>query len=252
MSDTGLKPHQTPAAEVAEIAAGAWRLVIPAGRAGQYRLAQLDDYRSLSRQAFPWQPPLRLTLEARASADNLPGTWGFGLWNDPFGNGLAYGGTRLLPALPKAAWFFFASEQNYLSFRNDQPAHGALAGVFRSPSLPVWPFLPLAPLAVLLAVRPLARIGRRMAAGIVREHAAALGLDVTRWHNYAIDWRSDGVIFSVDGQVVDESPVSPTGPLGLVVWIDNQYAAWRPDGRLGYGTLAGPEAWIEVRGLAVT
>lgn len=251
MHEPELQAHQSAGGEVVEPSGGMWRLSIPAGPAGGYRMAQLDDYRAIPRHDFPWRPPLQLTLEARASGNRLPGTWGFGLWNDPFGTGLANGGTRLLPALPNAAWFFFASDQNYLSFRNDQPAHGALAGVFRSPGVPVWSFLPLTPLAVLLVVKPLARVARRMTAALIDEQAVGLDLDVIGWHRYSIMWESDKAVFSVDGQVVAESRISPRGPLGLVVWIDNQYAAWRPDGSLGYGTLAGPEAWIEVRGLAV-
>ena len=58
-----------------------WRLSIPQGLAGEYRLAQLDDYADLQRKSFPWVPPLLLSLKMRASAANLPGTWGFGLWN---------------------------------------------------------------------------------------------------------------------------------------------------------------------------
>jgi hypothetical protein len=47
-------------------------------------------------------------------------------------------GTEMLrlPALPNTAWFFFASPPNYLSLRDDLPAQGALAAVFRSPRLP--------------------------------------------------------------------------------------------------------------------
>jgi hypothetical protein len=42
------------------------------------------------------------------------------------------------------------------------------------------------------------------------------------------------------------------GPLGLVIWIDNQYAAWRPDGTLRMGVLANPHpAWMEISELEV-
>lgn len=244
-------PQTTPGARVEQVAAGGWRLSIPAGKAGEYRLAQLDDYRDLRRPGFPWQPPCTLRLSARASGADLPGTWGFGLWNDPFGAGLAYGGSRLLPALPQAAWFFFASEQNYLSFQNDQPAHGAMAAVFRSPSVPVWPFLPLAVTAPLLLVRPLARLARRLAKRIIDEDAASLALDVTEWHTYQLDLGDGRARFSIDGQEAFSASISPRPPLGLVVWIDNQYAAWKPDGSLGYGTLENPSAWIEIKDLEI-
>src|SRR2546427_795796 len=39
-----LRPRTTRGAQVETIAPGHWRLTIPAGPAGRYRLAQLDDY----------------------------------------------------------------------------------------------------------------------------------------------------------------------------------------------------------------
>jgi hypothetical protein len=51
----------------------------------------------------------------------------------------------------------------------------------------------------------------------------------------------------VDGEVVLQTAFAPRGPLGLVLWLDNQYAYWQPDGRLGYGTLPSPDAWIEIK-----
>ncbi len=58
---------------------------------------------------------------------------------------------------------------------------------------------------------------------------------------------AEGMRFAVDGQTVLETPISPRGPLGLVLWVDNQFAAFRPDGRLAFGTLAseGP-AFLEI------
>jgi hypothetical protein len=67
----------------------------------------------------------------------------------------------------------------------------------------------------------------------VREDAAKLDIDVTVWHHYALLWRSDGVRFFLDG----ETDVVPSPGLGLVLWIDNQYAAFRPGDRLRFGSL---------------
>jgi hypothetical protein len=40
--------------------------------------------------------------------------------------------------------------------------------------------------------------------------------------------------------------------LGFVLWVDNQYAAFPPDGRIRFGSLENPEpAWIEVRNLSI-
>ena len=54
--------------------------------------------------------------------------------------------------------------------------------------------------------------------------------------------------FEVDEVQVFESAVSPNPPLGLVIWIDNQYAAFTPEGKIGFGVLANPEpAWLEIK-----
>lgn len=227
---------------------GSWRLEIPAGPGDHYRLAQIEDYTGLRRHEFPWKSPVVLSLRARASHRQIPGTWGFGLWNDPFAVSLGFGGaSRALPALPDAAWFFFASPPNYLSFRDDIPAQGALAATFESPGIPAL-FLAPAGLALPLALFPAAaRLLRRAARRIIRQDAGALPLDPTQWHDYHLDWHAEGVIFKVDGDVVFTTSVVPSSPLGLVIWIDNQYAALPPDGRLAYGNLANENAaWIEI------
>jgi hypothetical protein len=50
----------------------------------------------------------------------------------------------------------------------------------------------------------------------------------------------------VDEARVFESSISPCGPLGLVIWIDNQYAAFTPDGRIAFGVMEGTEEWLDV------
>src|SRR5947207_14332242 len=79
---------------------------------GQYADAQIDDYATLSRSAFPWRPPVRMEVRARSSlpaatssstsSSNtiLRGTAGFGFWNYPF----SVRGDILM--LPDAIWFF--------------------------------------------------------------------------------------------------------------------------------------------------
>jgi hypothetical protein len=248
-----LEPTQTEGAEVTPTGVRAWRLQIPAGPQGRYRLAQLDDYTNLARGDFPWRPPVELSLRARASAPEIAGTWGIGLWNDPFSLSLGLGGaTRRVPSLPNAAWFFMASPPNYLSLRDDLPAQGSLAATFRAPRLPAAllalgaPFLPLALLPP--AYRLLRRAGRR----ILRQAAADFADDLTGWHAYRLRWSAARAEFSVDGHPVLRTATVPVGPLGLVIWVDNQYAALPPDGRVRFGTLSTPEpAWIEVEDLVV-
>jgi hypothetical protein len=92
-----------------------------------------------------------------------------------------------------------------------------------------------------------------MARRYVAESAAELAVDVCEWHDYALEWRAGGVTFSVDGAVRFEAAVAPRPPLGLVLWIDSQFAAFPPDGRLRYGNLAWPEpAWLELAAVTVT
>ena len=242
-----LFPRLTKGADVRPVGNG-WRLQIPAGPADVYRWAQLDDTLPLRRKDFQWKAPFEMRLRARVSAADIEGTWGFGLWNDPFSMGLGLGGMRRwMPALPQAVWFFHASPQNYLSLRDDMPANGMLMGVFQSARLPVWALLPAFPLLPALLVPPLGRLLRRAARRLVKEDARQLSLDFREWHDYRIVWTPEKTQFDVDGLNCFETSLSPKGRLGLVLWVDNQYAAFRPDGRLSFGTLPAREpAWLEI------
>ncbi len=262
MAYTKLNPRFTPGANVEDISqddgSQAYRLSIPAGAADGYRLAQLDDYTKIPRSRFPLGAPIRLSLFARASSESIPGTWGFGLWNDPFGMSLGFGGNPFrLPALPNAVWFFGASEESYLSFRDastslhsvqrEIAANGFLVQTFRSPSF--HPLLIPAGLAL-----PFSRkVTRRLMGRVIGEDGVRLSVDPTQWHRYQLDWRENSVSFDVDEVQVFESPVSPNPPLGLVIWIDNQYAAFTPEGKIGFGVLRNPEpAWLEIKDLDIT
>jgi hypothetical protein len=87
---------------------------------------------------------------------------------------------------------------------------------------------------------------------VIGEDGVHIEVDVTQWHRYRLDWRADRVSFEVDDTRVFESPVSPKPPLGLVIWIDNQYAAFTPEGKIGFGVLENPEpAWLEIKDIHV-
>ena len=248
-----LQTRTAAGGQVQEMAPGVRRLSIPAGHRGQYRLAQLDDYQGHRRHALPWERPFTFQVRARASHFDIPGTWGFGLWNDPFSFSMGFGGGRWFPALPNAAWFFFASPPNHLSLRDDQPGCGALAQVFRSPRWPSPPFALGLPVVPFLLWSPAARLFRRLARKVVKQESAALELDPTEWHTYSFSWQVQETIFRVDEQLVFSAPLSPQGPLGLVLWVDNQYASFTPAGCLGYGTLENPEpAWIELAEVVIS
>jgi len=242
-----LTPRTTPAARVTPIENG-WRLEIPAGAAGSYRLAQLDDYFALPRGRFPFVAPASLSLRCRISESLLPGTWGFGFWNDPFMFSLGLqGAARRLPVLPNAAWFFHASPESQLSLRNQLPGNGFLAQSFSSPKIPALLMAPGLLAAPLLLSKTFARWIRAVLRKIIDEGSARLGLDVTQWHTYSLDWNPTRVEFSIDGAAAFETSVSPKGPLGLVIWIDNQFAAFTPGGKINAGTEQNPvPAWMEI------
>lgn len=248
-----LASHHTQGSLVSATAPGNWRLEIPAGSARRYRLAQVDDYHQLHRRDFCWQPPLKLSLRARVSAADLPGTWGFGLWNDPFSLSMGLGGAaKRFPALPNAAWFFFASPPNYLSFRDDLPAQGFLAATFQSRLVSPVVLALASPGLGLAAIPTGAQLVRRVLRRLVKQSAALVPGAVTDWHSYTLDWLPDEVAFTLDGQVIHSTPVTPSGPLGLVIWVDNQFAALPPSGRLRFGTLMNSKpAWLEVENLMV-
>lgn len=248
-----LRAHHSRDALVQSAADGHWRLSVPAGSPKRYRLAQLDDYQLHPRRKFIWQPPLALELYARVSSQDVPGTWGFGFWNDPFALSLGIkGAARRLPTLPNTAWFFHASPPNYLALRDDHPATGFLTSVFSSPNIHPLLLAPVLPLLPLLAWRPAARLLRRAARWLVNETAGSLDEDVTTWHTYRLELQPDRADFWVDGVKKFGSTIAPRGPLGLVIWIDNQYAAFPPDGRVRFGMLASSQAsWLELEKLKI-
>ena len=93
---------------------------------------------------------------------------------------------------------------------------------------------------------------RRIVSKVIAEDSSALEVDVTQWHSYRLEWIRNRVVWYVDEAQVFESFVSPNPPLGLVIWIDNQYASFTPEGKIGFGVLENPEpAWLEIEGLEV-
>ena len=77
-------------------------------------------------------------------------------------------------------------------------------------------------------------------------------MDATQWHTYHLVWNSGSVVFSMDNQVVYETVIAPRGPLGTVIWMDNQFAAWMPSGKMGMGTLSENQpGWLELEDINV-
>jgi hypothetical protein len=145
-------------------------------------------------------------------------------------------------------------------------ANGLIAQTFRAPKF--HPLLILAGLAF-----PFSRkLTRRMLGKVIDEDGVNLwspaarrrdlqdqapalqsqSVDPTQWHKYRLDWREKRVSFEVDEVQVFESRVSPNPPLGLVIWLDNQYAAFTPEGKIGFGVLENTEpTWLEIRQLEI-
>jgi len=227
------------------------RLSLPPTPSG-YADAQVDDYHRLPRRRFSRRPPLRLSLEARASHPTPAGTLGFGFWNDPFGFGLGGGGVRRLPATPRAVWFFYGSPPNQLAFARDAGGQGWLAASLEAPSLPAAFLLPLAAGALALSRLPLG--GRLVTRAIQRAMKAAearLAPQLDEWHRYELEWGVSEAQFRVDGQLVLRT-APPRPPLGFVAWIDNQFAALSPKRGIRFGVLPTAEPqWLEIRGLSM-
>ena len=210
-----------------------------------YTNAQIDDYRGLARRNFLWHPPLRLVVRARFShpAGELEGTAGFGFWNDPF----LMSGPRI-PALPRANWFFYASPPANIKLDMHAPGCGWKATTIDALRPAALLLAPLAPWAALLMNFPSCYsllwppIQRALN---IRE--VMVGAGMTEWHTYAIEWGREYSRFSVDRVPLLEKAPSPRGPLGFVIWLDNQYLVITPWGRLRWGLLDTPGCqWMEV------
>jgi hypothetical protein len=212
-----------------------------------YCNAQLDDYHrdgQMRRRA-----PLRLALRARFShtGEMLMGTAGFGMWNDPLG---MTGRKRL--RLPQTAWFFFASRPSNLAFALDVPGHGLKAATLDAAtplSLILLPFAPLAFLA--LRWQWLYRQIWPLAQRLWRIDERPATLDMRQWHDYELVWTEQEVRWSVDGQLLFCTSRTPKGPLGLVIWIDNQMMVATPEGHFAHGTVATGQQWLEIARLEV-
>jgi hypothetical protein len=80
---------------------------------------------------------------------------------------------------------------------------------------------------------------------------ALLEIDVTAWQTYVMEWGTEWTRF---GSVAEDGgrqqflrAPSPQGPLGFVMWMDNQYLIATPWGKVRWGTLEIPQQqWLEV------
>lgn len=243
-------------------------LALPDGaRRGHYSNAQIDDYGRLPIARYPWRPPLRLEVRARASHPahparkgedgasgeaaqrHLRGTAGFGFWNAPLT--IASG----MPRLPEAVWFFAASPPSNMALVPGSVGWGWKAQVVHAQR---WGALAASvpTLGAMLAARLTGH--EAMAAAWVRRVSGASEVvldagqaDLGDWHDYVIEWRHDGARFFVDDREALAVPDPPRGPLGFVAWIDNQYAVATPRGAFRFGTLASASQWLALDRLCI-
>ena len=219
---------------------GGLRLVLAGARQTRYADAQIDDYAGLPRREFPWRPPLRMTVRARASGPLL-GTAGFGFWNNPFS---PLGGS---PALPAAIWFFHAAPPSDMPLAQGVPGHGWKAATIDTTAARALRWAPLA-LPVTLA-NQWGALRRRVWPRVQRDLCIAeapVAPPTEAWRSYVLEWRDDRARFLIDGGLVLESGCAPRGPLGFVAWVDNQWMVATPRGRFGWGLSDAPVQWLEL------
>jgi hypothetical protein len=216
----------------------------------QYSNAQIDDYQGLPRRGLPWNPPLKLTVRARFSSPEgeLCGTAGFGFWNDPF-----LMTEKRIPTLPRAIWFFYGSPPSDMRLDLETPGRGWKAATIDALRPAGFFLAPLAlPAALLMNVRPLYRAFWPPIQQALNLAERLVDVDMTAWHTYVIVWEVERATFFVDGEAVLGGAPSPRGPLGFVMWLDNQYLVVKPWGRFGWGLLGElARQWLEVDHLAI-
>ena len=221
------------------------RFVNAGSSSSEYTNAQIDDYQGLPRRRFRWRAPLELTVRARFShgAERLSGTAGFGFWNDPF-----LMTERRIPTLPRALWFFYSSPPSDIRLDTETPGPGwkaATIDALHPTALLLAPFA--VPVVLLMNIRSLYRTLWPPIQGALSVQESLVESPMKEWHTYRIEWSLERVRFSVSGKVVLENAPSPRGPLGFVMWLDNQYMMVKPWGRFGWGLLEEPACqWLEV------
>ena len=223
------------------------RLTLPPLSAARYHNAQISDYRAPARD-FVNAPPLRLELRARANGE-IRGTAGFGFWNHAFVPGER--GFRL----PQALWFFFGGAANDIALAQGVAGRGWKAATFDARNWRFLALLPLSPIGFLLMRLPsLYHALWPLGQSAIGVNEAALDMTLLEaFHTYSIEWRQDGAIFTIDGDIVLRAPKVPRRRLGFIAWIDNQYAIVTPQGRFGHGTLdIANEVSLRLEDIAIT
>lgn len=225
---------------------GVARMVVDGAAANELSDAEIDDHRTAPRWNLHWTPPLTLTVRARFShsAGELIGTAGFGFWNDPFD----WSGNVQAP--PNAIWFFYASPQSDMSFVRGLRGHGWRMGFMnggkRDP-------VTMAIGNALFRLPGVDKLVLATAEKMMNAQEALLDeVDMRRWHEYKIEWRTDEAVFWVDGQEKFRAKNPPTVPLGFVAWVDNNATTMGPGKEFSFSRLSVPmREWMEVSSIKI-
>ena len=122
-----------------------------------------------------------------------------------------------------------------------------------SPSVPAALLLPAALGALALAQIPGPRrwvMTRALRAAQAKETRLDASLD--EWHEYGLRWMPRMAEVQVDGRQALTVEDPPRSPLGLVIWIDNQYAIASPENGFRFGIVpTAQEQWLEIEGLSL-
>ena len=216
-----------------------------------YSNAQLDDTQRLQRANFCWRPPLCLTVRARFSHDaqELSGTAGFGFWNDPF-----MMTEKRKPTLPTALWFFFSAQPSNMALALDVPGWGWKAATIDAWQWPFFLLAPTAPIGILLMRIPrLYRWLWPLAQSAIGVREALLAVNMRDWHTYRLVWQKSSIDFFVDNNHVLHSNHALKGPLGLVIWFDNQAMVVTPQGQVRHCLVtANKTEWMEISEVTIT
>ena len=186
---------------------------------------------------------LRARFSHGAGADGQPGlrgTAGFGFWNDFFMSGRT-------PTLPRAVWFFYGSPPSDMRLALDTPGYGWKAATIDAlrPATPLMLASAIAAVPLMNSERLYRRIWPHYQRALrVCEQIAPAAMDA--WHAYSIEWEATRARFSIDGREIMACAGAPAGPLGLVIWLDNQYLVARALGPAALG--AAGDGWPAVVG----
>ena len=116
----------------------------------------------------------------------------------------------------------------------------------------MWLLVPGIPLLPLLLIPLTGKLLRPLLRSFIKDDNKSLNLDATRWHKYEILCGYDKVEFIVDDNTVHTSTVVPKGRLGCVLWIDNQYAAYPPNGKVSFGILKTEKTeWLDLSEISI-